>query len=123
VSHVSVALMPRAYLIPVLFFCTGVFSSAAERPRLDLDGKWQFRTDPQSVGVREEWHSPGVPFPQQLQVPGAWQEQGIGEPDGILRHNYSGPAWYRRPVSIPASWQGKVIHLCVGGALRVATVM
>jgi len=114
--------MPRAYLVTAMLVCSAIYSAAAERVRLDLDGTWQFRTDPQSVGVREEWHSPGVPFPQQVQVPGSWQAQGIGEPDGILRHNYSGPAWYRRQVNIPASWQGKVIRLRLGGALRVTTV-
>src|SRR5437762_14039952 len=110
--------MMRIYLAGVLFFASSVHGFAADRGHIDLDGTWQFRTDPESVGVREEWHSPGVSFPLRLQVPGAWQAQGVGEPDGILRHKYTGPAWYRRQTNIPAAWQGKVIHLRIGGALR-----
>ena len=114
--------MFRVFLVSALLLCSCICVTAAERVRIDLNGSWQFRTDPQSVGVRQEWHSPGVSFPGQIQVPGSWQGQGIGEPDGIIRHDYSGPAWYRRQVTIPASWRGKVIHLRIGGALRNTTV-
>ena len=110
--------MFRIYLSAVLFCCSSIYGVSAERAHIDLNGTWQFRTDPQSVGVRQEWHSPGVIFPKQIQVPGSWQAQGIGEPEGILRHGYSGAAWYRKQVAIPASWQGKVIRLRIGGALR-----
>ena len=55
-------------------------------------------------------------------MPGSWQAQGIGKPEGNLRNSYSGPAWYRREIAIPASWQGKIIRLRVGGALRTTTL-
>ncbi|MCZ2075639.1 MAG: hypothetical protein LC130_11655 [Bryobacterales bacterium] len=91
---------------------------SATRPRIDLNGAWEFRTDPKSVGDTQEWHSPGVPFDRRLQVPGTWQAQGVGEPSGIVRNHYEGQAWYRRQVAIPASWKGKTVHVRVGGALR-----
>ncbi|MCW5983029.1 MAG: hypothetical protein KIT09_33380 [Bryobacteraceae bacterium] len=94
----------------------------AGRPRIDLNGAWEFRTDPQSLGERQEWHSPGAPFDRTLQVPGAWQAQGVGEPSGILRHHYEGPAWYRRQVAVPDSWQGKAARIRVEGALRKVTL-
>ena len=81
--------MFRIYLLPALLLCAGISAVAGERVSMDLNGTWQFRTDPKSVGVQQEWHSPGVTFPAQIQVPGAWQAQGIGEPDGVLRHSYS----------------------------------
>jgi beta-galactosidase len=103
----------------LLYSCfIGVAQAEALREQLNLNGTWQFRTDPEGIGVRQEWHSRGVSFPQRLQVPGIWQAQGIGSPDGVLRHNYSGAAWYRREFRLPAEWRGKVIHLRVGGSLR-----
>ncbi|HET8550304.1 MAG TPA: glycoside hydrolase family 2 TIM barrel-domain containing protein, partial [Bryobacteraceae bacterium] len=96
--------------------------AAGPRPTIDLNGAWQFRTDPQSAGDQQEWHSGPMSFDRTIQVPGAWQAQGIGERRGILRNHYSGPAWYRRQVSIPASWKGKAVHLRVGGALRRTAV-
>jgi len=102
-------------------FISGVCYSAS-RPRIDLNGAWEFRTDPESVGERQEWHSAGVPFTRELQVPGAWQAQGVGERSEILRNHYEGPAWYRRQVAIPASWQGKAVRIRVEGCLRMLTL-
>src|SRR5438876_11581420 len=107
---------------------TGILSLSAEmclateRSRIDLNGTWQFRVDPQNEGEAGRWHSSEVPFPRSIEVPGCWQAQGVGEPSGILRHHSAGPAWYRRAVAIPASWQGKVIVLRAGGVLRRASV-
>ena len=75
--------------------------SAAERAGIDLNGAWEFRIDPQDVGGAQAWSAGTVPFPRQITVPGAWQAQGVGEPNGPLRHDYSGAAWYRRTVNEP----------------------
>ncbi|MGE5647620.1 MAG: glycoside hydrolase family 2 protein [Acidobacteriota bacterium] len=87
----------------LLLLAAACLLSGAERASIDLNGTWHFRTG-------EEWRS--------IQVPGAWQAQGVGEPNGILRHHYAGAAWYRRTVAIPAGWQGRRIVLRIGGALR-----
>ena len=79
-----------AVLLYSCFIC--VVPAQSLREQLNLNGTWDFRTDPEGFGVRQEWHSPGVSFPQRLQVPGVWQAQGVGLPDGVLRHNYSGAA-------------------------------
>ena len=47
---------------------------ADERARIDLNGTWEFRTDPQDQGDAQGW-SQGTAFPRQLTVPGAWQAQ------------------------------------------------
>ncbi len=39
-----------------------------------------------------------------------------------MRHDYAGPAWYRRTVAIPANWRGQSITLRIGGAHRYTTV-
>ena len=102
-------------VLPCILSLSAVMCLAAERSRIDLNGTWQFRVDPQNEGEAGRWHSREVPFPRSIEVPGCWQAQGVGEPSGILRHHYAGTAWYRRAVAIPASWQGKVIVLRAGG--------
>ena len=95
---------------------------ADSRGRIELDGAWQFRLDPNGAGEVGEWHSANVPFTGTIQVPGCWQAQGFGERSGVLRNHYAGQAWYRRTVAVPAAWKGKVVMLHVGGVLRRATV-
>ena len=112
----------RCTVLVVLLWCGLPAVSAAERARIDLDGAWDFRLDPRDQGEAGGWHSAGVPFPRTLTVPGAWQAQGIGEPKGPLRHDYSGVAWYRRSVDVPAGWRGKTMRLRIGGAHRYTTL-
>ena len=81
---------------------------AAHRQAIDLDGAWQFSTD-------------GKTFNRSITVPGAWQSQRVGEPAGILRHQYESAATYRRTVRVPESWRGKTMSLRVGGAHRITT--
>jgi len=95
---------------------------AEERARIDLNGTWEFRTDPQDQGDAQGWPQGGTPFPRRLTVPGAWQAQGVGEPNSPLRHDYSGVAWYRRTVPVPEAWRGKAIRLRIGGAHRYTTL-
>jgi len=95
---------------------------AQTRPQIDLNGRWQFRLDPQNVGISDRWYTASGTFPDTITVPGAWQAQGFGEPSGNLRHDYAGTAWYRKSVSIPASWANRIVWLRVGGAHRSATL-
>jgi beta-galactosidase len=91
----------------VILFCGAAFANDAGRPRIDLNGAWQFRLDSEAG------------FARKIQVPGCWQAQGVGERSGILRNDYEGAVWYQRAVSIPDSWAGKRIVMRIGGALRV----
>ncbi len=115
------------------------------RSTLDLCGEWQFRVDPEDVGVGEQWYQGNREFPRQLRVPGAWNAQGVqfetkeqlerylakpssanlpglGNESNKLFHVYPGPAWYRRVVRIPDSWQAKTVWLKFGGVHRNADV-
>src|SRR5512147_496411 len=112
----------RPVLMVALTFAAAVFCRAAERPRIDLNGSWQFRLDPQDSGEKQQWYAGGGEFASTTRVPGAWQAQGVGERSGILRNHYAGAAWYRRTVAIPSAWQGKVVRLHLGGALRHTTL-
>ncbi|MCC6630331.1 MAG: beta galactosidase jelly roll domain-containing protein, partial [Chloroflexi bacterium] len=65
------------------------------RATLTLDGEWQFQIDPAAV------LTPATLTPDRtIAVPGCWQAQF---PD-LLR--YTGVAWYRRTVALPADWRG-----------------
>lgn len=65
------------------------------RTRIKLDGPWKFWTDP---GSSLSPASLALEQNMEIMVPAPWQSQS---PE--LRH-YSGAAWYRRTVEIPASW-------------------
>lgn len=67
----------------------------SKRTRQSLDGEWQFWVDATSSLTptnlpKDRCH--------QITVPGPWQAQF----DDL--RTYSGPAWYRRSVEIPAAW-------------------
>jgi beta-galactosidase len=112
----------RPALLLVLILSAAPAVCLAERARIDLNGTWEFRVDPQDLGESQSWHSAGVNFPRAIVVPGAWQGQGVGEPKGSLRHDYAGAAWYRRTVSVPAAWRGKSVRLRIAGAHRYTTL-
>jgi hypothetical protein len=96
--------------------------AAQARQRIDLNGQWQFRLDPQNAGISTRWYAGSGGFPDTIDVPGSWQAQGFGKPSGNLRHDYAGAAWYRRSVSVPASWANRIVWLRIGGAHRSATL-
>ncbi|HEX6545420.1 MAG TPA: glycoside hydrolase family 2 TIM barrel-domain containing protein [Bryobacteraceae bacterium] len=96
----------------------GSAASVTRRERLELNGSWEFCTDPANAGLADRWYAPGKHFADSIRVPGAWQAQGIGKPQGALRHQYEGVAWYRRSVTAPESWSGLSTRLRIGGAHR-----
>ena len=70
------------------FSACGDDSAEEARERLELNGTWQFRLDPDNVGLDQRWFTTDVDYPDQIQVPGCWQAQGFGPPRGHLRHDY-----------------------------------
>jgi hypothetical protein len=97
-------------------FCIAMLAQAenpatAVRPRLSLDGQWQFRLDPQREGEAGKWFEPGAEFPDVIKVPGNWQAQGFGPQIRLIRHNYQGVAWYRRSFDVPKDWAGRRVWL------------
>lgn len=94
----------------------------AQRARVDLNGAWNFTQDPHDQGEAADWATTGGAFTHTIAVPGAWQAQGVGDPQGTLRHDYAGAAWYRRTVAIPAAWRGRTVTLRMGGAHRDTTL-
>ena len=94
--------------------------AAAGRPKVPLDGRWEFRLDPDGAGEAGGWSEPAVPFEHRILVPGEWGSQGFGQPNEKLHHHYVGEAWFRRQVRVPEGWTGKRVFLTVGGVHRYA---
>ena len=109
------------YAIALAILCAAL-SARGERTVGSLDGKWDFRLDPQDLGRNQQWFSRQVLFTNTIIVPGAWQAQGYGQDGDKLRHNYEGKAWYRRQVRIPKAAPGQRLFLCFGGVHRSAEI-
>ena len=90
-----------------------------EHPRPDwcradwqnLNGDWKFAFDKDDQGRRDKWFAADdakfdksivVPFPWGSALSGVKDEADIG--------------WYRRDVTVPASWKGKRVFLVVGAS-------
>ena len=127
-------------------------AAQAARPSIDLSGEWEFKLDPLDVGRAEKWFDETVSYERAIQVPGAWNAQGVafaseqalreyeekrleeqkslnrlgilGEQRESARlfHVYPGPGWYRKKVTIPADWKGRVPWLVFSGIHREAEV-
>ncbi|MEF8852367.1 MAG: sugar-binding domain-containing protein [Haloarculaceae archaeon] len=71
-------------------------SGATLRRTRSLDGTWEFVADPDDTGTDAAWYDSGVRWPDRartVEVPHAWQEMGD-------YREYTGVAWYRRPVEV-----------------------
>ena len=95
-------------IVFVLTSMLATVGSAQPREILNLDGTWNFATDPGNKGESEKWQQPegklpGMPLPGyaptangKIQVPGIWDNQGYGVETDKVRHNFVGKGWYKR---------------------------
>lgn len=90
------------------------------RDRLSLDGEWDFRFDPESVGLEEGWNQPDVDPTgwDAIAVPSSWDLKDTPTFDGYDGAAFGtgtafqdGDAWYRTSVQVPAGWQGDHVRL------------
>ena len=97
---------------------------------MTLRGDWEFTTDSEAIGLKNDWMKPDAQWPglRTMPVPGNWESNGVGEPGMStpwicywdktakpLRHIYVGSAWYRKNVPIPEDWKDKQVWLKIGG--------
>ena len=80
----------RSVILAALVALAAPAICQAERQRVDLNGAWDFRPDPQDQGEAADWRA-GVAFTRTIEVPGAWQAQGVGEP--AERCGTTTPGW------------------------------
>jgi hypothetical protein len=89
---VLVACLPSSRSLPATLPATP--GACSTLPTEILDGGWRFRTDPQDVGVAEQWYSPEVGY-------SGWQRLDPGQPWESSGIEYDGVAWYRTTVAMP----------------------
>lgn len=78
-----------------------------------LPERWQFRLDPEDIGVIYQWYLPGNDEAwDEIETTTYWQAQGYQDERGW---GYSGNAWYRTSVAVPATAQDRGLNLAVGG--------
>ncbi len=79
-----------------------------ERETLDLSGEWGHATDPENVGITQNWQTNS--FQQIIDLPGttavSTEEKGLSPQ--LLQ---DGAVWYTRKIDIPEHWKDKHIEL------------
>ena len=107
---------------------------AYSRETINLDGVWNFATDPANRGEAEHWFLPATKLPAMplpgyspkadgtIHVPGVWDNQGYGTETDKVYHNFVGKGWYKRQVDIPKSWPGSRAFLVITGVNRYSKV-
>ena len=109
---------------------------------INLNGPWEFRFDPDRVGITEDWPTPSQsPWQDQIIVPFCWEslaawgeESAAGNDNFFSTRVYRNPlevtqlnyrsasrhevGWYRRTVRIPDNdaWKDRRVILTVGAA-------
>ncbi len=68
-----------------------------------LKGSWSF-----SIGINDDWISPKYDDSEweTIKVPSPWENQGF--------NGYNGYAFYRKKITIPSSYRGRMLYLYMG---------
>ena len=90
------------------FSPTGLAAST----RVDLDGAWQFRIDPDLSGYRKGWQRTPPSDTETVRVPHTWN---VGK-----HEDHIGTAWYFKTVTLPSDFKNKHVELHVGAAFYQA---
>ncbi|MCH7414358.1 glycoside hydrolase family 2 [Belliella sp. R4-6] len=92
---------------------------------LNLAGSWQVALDSLSEGEDKEWFI-NFPTETQIDLPGTLDLAGVGTPNNLepglnnkvlshlaRKHEYIGPAWYRKTIDLPEGWESEkmILHL------------
>ena len=99
---------------------TSTSNSAFQLFKLE-DSNWKFQVDPDDVGLSRGWEKKDFKDSawKNIQVPSYWENQGITAANKVwtkddLNESYSGYAWYRRSIEIPAAWSNQTVFLVLG---------
>jgi hypothetical protein len=113
--------------LPISVALSAPAAAPGELPEVwgNLEGEWQFRTDPEEAGERDRWAAPDCDDSdwRTLRVPGYWEAQGVTDPrpgqlpkpkEGVPWTDYDGVAWYRLHFVAPQMWAGQELVLRLG---------
>ncbi len=102
-THTSSSLRRLRSLLLAIFFAATFSSLLCATEKVDLNGGWQFRTDPKSEGESLGWFKTIPAGTESVRVPHTWN---IGKYD-----DYEGVAWYFRTFDPPALTPQKHVEL------------
>lgn len=95
-------------LICVFFSFSQLFAGKTVygEKRMNISGWWQFKSDPENVGVSQQWQSVSLDdsYWEKMEVPGSWE---LTNPYS----NYIGKAWYRTHFETPEYKTGQTVLL------------
>lgn len=106
--------------LTILLLCITPFLWAQKESmcqQMDLQGIWQFKLDPEGVGIEQNFST--KEFSDIVMLPGTTDTNKKGNPN-IKRevttylsrlYTYAGKAWYKKEVDIPHNWKNKIIKL------------
>jgi len=104
------------HLGTIIILSFAIMSAAAADNSISLSGNWNFKLDPDNLGIKEQWFKQQLP--KKAKLPGSLDEQKLGfKNDEIcLNHltreyKYIGKAWYQKEVDIPENWSNERIVL------------
>jgi hypothetical protein len=128
-EYMNSKILNRVLWLLAMGYAFGCSCSLAQS-RIDLSGTWGFQLDPADFEMAfENAGAHRDKLADRIQVPGTTDSNGkgiasTGRPINRLsrRHEFSGPAWYRKEVEIPKSWEGKSIELNLERVLWISTV-
>ena len=114
-------------LFVVLFLTMGGHAQTIplpEHPRPDferanwinLNGQWDFEFDSLNKGVANQWHIGAAKFSKKIQVPFPW-----GSPLSGVK-NEADFAWYKKTITVPASWGKQRVFVTIGASDFETTV-
>ena len=114
-------------LLVTLFLTMGAHAQTIplpEHPRPDferanwinLNGQWDFEFDSLNKGVVNQWHKGATKFSKKIQVPFPW-----GSPLSGVK-NEADFAWYKKTITVPASWGKQRVFVTIGASDFETTV-
>jgi beta-galactosidase/beta-glucuronidase len=102
----------RSAALPLLLTIFPAISLASTR--IDLNGEWQFRTDPSKSGEQQGWTSRAPEGTETVRVPHTWN---IGKYE-----DFEGTAWYFKTFDIPWDLHLKYVELHFGATFYKSRV-
>ncbi|HEU5125864.1 MAG TPA: discoidin domain-containing protein [Verrucomicrobiae bacterium] len=70
-----------AFTVFLLVLCCAPALAAEHADEFSIAGEWRFRLDRDDAGISEKWFEQSLP--QRIQLPGALQSQGFGDPISV----------------------------------------
>jgi sialate O-acetylesterase len=107
ISKLTANSMKNILLYTIVFALTtaGEVSASTENLSLliSLKGAWSF-----TIGINNEWVSPKYDDSdwETVKVPSSWENQGF--------NGYNGYAFYRKKITIPSGYKGRMLYLYMG---------